>query len=195
VRPPINPAIADLLIELSMKHGPRGGETVGEAKTRLRLLMEDVSDELDADACRAAIRAGKSQWEFMPGCKAIVDAAQPFLAERRAWNREQREAREATERKALPPPVYVDAADTAQILADCFAKLNKGYQRMEGRPMPGARQQREAVPRNVSTALRMPTQADLQAIADDLDNKPRRERMTFTKADCVSLGIDPARVA
>jgi hypothetical protein len=171
-----------------------GTETVEDSELR-RVNLMDALDDVPPDILNEAFKRARRLKNFVPAISDVYDHAGPMMRDRLIDMRIERDRLAVVTRQALPAPVYVDAADTAQILADCFAKLNKGYQRMEGRPMPGARQQREAVPRNVSTALRMPTQADLQAIADDLDNKPRRERMTFTKADCVSLGIDPARVA
>jgi len=79
-----------------------------EEKLALRILMEDISERLDADAFKAAIREGKAKWRFMPTLAEIVDAAQPFLTERRQRNREQREAIERAERTTLPAPAYVD---------------------------------------------------------------------------------------
>lgn len=161
-RSPVNPAIADLLATLAARFPASRDADPNELDVRLELLAEDVSDALDPETCRAAIRSGVKAWRFLPSCAEIVEHAQPFLAERRARNREQREARQTAEQRRLPPPVYVNPDDAAAVLADMYAKLNAGHLAMTGSPMPGL--PRVQAPKD-ERPLRAPTQAELAALA------------------------------
>lgn len=105
-RQAINPAIADLVLELAARFNSNAN--AAEEKTRMRLLMEDLSERLDADALKAAIHEGKADWRFMPTLAEIIHAAQSFLSDRRQRNREASEAKAQAEHRALPAPVYAD---------------------------------------------------------------------------------------
>jgi len=175
-----------------LRYPPGRDDSPQETAARLKLLMEDVSDALDAESASAAVRAGVRVWRFLPTCAEVVEAAKEFIADRSLRRKIEREAREAAERKALPAPVYADPDDCAAILAKCYADLSAGYQNMEGRPMPQRRPMMAAVSANVSTALRMPTADELAEVARILAGKPRVEKMTITDADYSALGMGVA---
>lgn len=124
VRPPIDPEVAELVAELAARF--RSNASPAEEKLTLRLLMEDLSRLIDAEALAAAIDAGVATWRFMPKAAEIIDAAAPFLADRRERAREARLRREAAERLALPAPGPADAAEretVSRLLSDLAKQM------------------------------------------------------------------------
>ncbi|WP_426163063.1 hypothetical protein [Sandarakinorhabdus sp. DWP1-3-1] len=98
----------------------------------MQLLAEDLGETLDAQAFRAAIAEGRKTWRFLPTLAEIIEAAQPFLAERRDRMRQERERNEAADRRALPAPAYVAPQDTAGTLAETFAKIDANTRELLG---------------------------------------------------------------
>ena len=130
-RASINPAIADAVTELAISLGGQGsGE---EREMRMQILMEDLSKSMDPETVRAAFEAGKDEWEYLPTKAKVVAAAQPYLAERRAKMRADRENCEADARKRLPPPTYADPRDSAAIMAETFARIDAATRNLMGR--------------------------------------------------------------
>ena len=126
----INPAINERVAMLAARF-PKAGDEVEEYQ-RLRLLALDLSETMDTEALDAAIAAGRMTWRFFPTLAEIIEAAQPFLAERRARQRYERERREAAERRRLPAPTYVTPTDTAAILRDLYAKIDADARALRG---------------------------------------------------------------
>ena len=127
-RPRINPEVADQIGALALRFTPRRDETAAEARTRLRLLMEDVSQALDTPALAASIRAGVAVWRFMPTCAEICEQAADFLADRRADARRAYRAPPS----ALPPPETMTRADLDAALDAMRAKLDAGHHAIMG---------------------------------------------------------------
>lgn len=163
----IDPAINERVAMLASRF-PKGGDE-GEEFARLRLLAQDLTETMDVAAVDAAISEGRKTWRFLPTLAEIIEAAQPFLAERRAKMKSDRERREAEEAKRLAPPVYVDAADTDAMLKALYAKIDAGSRQLMGLA-PGA----DWVAPADRQALPTPEHSDLSprmiAMRDHLNN-------------------------
>ena len=120
-RSAINPAIADLLTEYAIDR--RVNLADKQEELRLTNLLAEVSEAMDADSVRAGLKAWKLQSKWMPELCELVEAAKPFVAERRERNREAREAKERAAARALPKPEYVDPATIGDALKFMHAKF------------------------------------------------------------------------
>ena len=103
-----------------------------QQKLKFEHVVARASESFDMATLNAALRVCDDRKPFFPDWSELLDAAQPFLAERRAMLREERERKEAAERRRLAPPVYADPRDNSALLAEVFAKLAEGDRALKG---------------------------------------------------------------
>ena len=163
-----------------------GSETAADAALRLANAM-DILDDVPADILNAAYKLARrtSGRGFAPDPGAVHDIAGPMMTERLIDMRIERQRIAALtpptapiERHALPGPAPT-AADIAALASIGYVWDASGNAVRTTTPTR----------RTHTELLRMPTQADLQAIGDALDRTPWRERMTMTTADYAALGM------
>ena len=183
------PARTELISRIAKRNLPTQGgagpaESVG---SWISFMVEDTSD-IHVDDLAAAVAEGLRRWEWRPTAGHIHTLAEPYrdsrIADARINMQRAEIASRGPEPKALPapPPKQSDIEALRRLGFEWDAKGNavriKAPDRDRKRDAPFA----------------MPTQADLQAIADELDRSPVRARVELTNADYSTLGMaQPSR--
>ena len=139
-RPPINPAIMELLAELAVRF-PKTGDEAGDA-LRLRLLAEDLSGNMAPQDLADAIKGGVRKWRYLPTLAEVMEEARPHIEHRRWKARHAAEQRAIADQRAYAKP-YVPSleqqARTDAVLAEMRRKLAEGdaqLRKVSAEPLP-----------------------------------------------------------
>lgn len=119
----------ELLAELAARFPKHNGD---DEKPRLRLLAEDLSETMGPIELAAAIKEGRKVWRYLPTLAEIVEAGAEYRAERRDRQRREDDRAELQRlhRPALPPPSADLEAERAAMMAETFAKLDAGTDKL-----------------------------------------------------------------
>jgi hypothetical protein len=174
-------ARTELVARIAARNLPtQGGAGPSESvRAWITFMVEDTAD-IHLDDLALAVRDGLKQWEWRPTAAHIHNLADPHRADRASGNR-------IAELKAViaqrgPAPIALPAPMASQNQIDALASLGFTWDKAGN-----AVRMKEPAKRR-DTPFTMPTQADLQAVADELANKPWRERMTMSDDDHAALG-------
>ena len=120
----------ELLGELAARF-PKNGDAADE-KPRLRLLAEDLSETMGPLELSAAIKVGRKVWRYMPTLAEIVEAGAEYREERRDRQRQadMRAAIADLRKPALPPPSVDLEAERAALIAETFAAIDAGTDKL-----------------------------------------------------------------
>lgn len=162
---------------LPTQGGTGAAESVG---MWIEFMVEDTAD-IHADDLDTVAREGIRKWRFRPTAADFHELAEPLRDHRRAIARID-ETRAVIAARG-PAPRALPAPTPAK--SDLEALASFGYTWDE----QGNAVRIKPAERRRSEPFTMPTQADLQSIADELDRMPLRERMTMTADDCAALGM------
>jgi len=139
-RPPINPAIMELLAELAVRF-PKTSDEAGDA-LRLRLLAEDLSGNLAPQDLADAIKSGVRKWRYLPTLAEVMDEARPHIEHRRWMAQHRAQQRQLADQRAYAKP-YVPSVEqqarTDAVLAEMRRKLAEGdaqLRNVSAEPLP-----------------------------------------------------------